>query len=1057
MSADGPIVSGIKAEEPLTRTTPTLRDAAGESAALVDEILDGLAEGFFALDANWRFTAFNRAAEEIFDMRREDLIGRSLWEVSPRTIRSEFERRYRKVMFEREKQVFESYTTVRPDRFHEVRAFPLGDGIGVAFRDATERKGLLEKLQHRELELARVQEIGGIGGMRVDLRGDFSGYRSPEYLRIYGLPAHSAIETHDAWVQRIHADDRARAVQHFLGVVAGDATAYASEYRIIRPSDGAVRWIRAIGEIERGEKGEAIALVGAHIDITERKLAEQEARESEERLRATADALPVLISYVDKEQVFRFVNKAYETWFERPRSAIVGRKVNEVMSPAMYEARRPYLERGLAGEEVIYEVDFVRSTGTFATEVVHVPHRDASGRVFGVYVVVTDVTHRKLGERKVAESEARFRSIANSAPVLIWVTGRDGNREFVNQAYLDFLGLSDTEALGFEWRKALHPEDLPRILNEEPVIEPSLKSIAVEARFRRSDGQWRWMRSESQPRWGSEGEHVGFIGVAHDITEAKEAQEELTRINETLELRVAERTAQLAASEALVRTFFQHSPECHAVLVEDGDSFRFQEINPATLRLYGGITRDEVIGRTLEEVLGPTSGAEINRHLKACLRGVGPYRYERNQGAAVLEAVATAVPSRKGEARRVVVSARDVTERRRLEEHLRQSQKLEALGQLTGGVAHDFNNMLTLMLGGLDTIDRQLTQLSESPAKARIVRATDMALQGVQRARALTSRLLAFSRQQALAPQPVDANALITGFCDLLQRTLGEQIALKTILADSLWNAFVDPNQLESALINLALNARDAMPRGGKLIIETANRRLTSADVAALTEPVEPGEYVMIATMDTGAGMDEATRARAFDPFFTTKEIGKGTGLGLSQVYGFTRQSGGCAQIESEPGRGTTVRIHLPRQAALSADVKEDDRAEFGRAGGRESILVVEDDDGVRAYAIDALRELGYRVAEASSGKSALAVLDSAPRLDLLLTDVIMPGDFNGRELADEALKRRPGLRVLYMTGYSRDAILRHGRLAPGVHVIGKPFSLEELAAKVRSRLDAAH
>ena len=502
------------------------------------------------------------------------------------------------------------------------------------------------------------------------------------------------------------------------------------------------------------------------------------------------------------------------------------------MSPAMYEARRPYLERALAGESVSYEVDFVRPTGASATQVVHVPHRGPSGRTLGVYVVVNDISDRKAAERKVAESEERFRSIANSAPVLIWVTGADDKREFVNQAYLDFMGLSYAEGIAFDWRRALHPDDLARIRAEEPVIGPSVRIVTVEARFRRSDGEWRWLRSESQPRWGPRGEHAGFIGVAHDVTDAKRAEEELRQINETLEGRVEERTAQLAASEALVGSFFEHSSECHAILIEDNGGFRYQEVNPATLRLYG-MARNEVVGRRTEDVLGPQTGAEINRHLGQCLSEGGSHHYERMQGSGVIEAVATAIPAREGEARRVIVSARDVTERRRLEEHLRQSQRMEALGQLTGGVAHDFNNMLTLVLGGLDTIGRQLGHLPDFPATARIARAKDMALQGVQRAQALTNRLLAFSRRQALAPQPVNANKLVGGLCDMLRRTICEPIALETILGDGLWNAFVDPNQLENALINLAVNARDAMPRGGKLTIETANSFLDAAEIGS--------------------------------------------------------------------------------------------------------------------------------------------------------------------------------------------------------------------------------
>ncbi|MGO9423157.1 PAS domain S-box protein [Roseiarcus sp.] len=1036
------------------RTLATLPGVSNESRPVVDELLDGMAEGFFALDSEWRFTAFNRAAEEMFALRREDVIGRLLWEVSPTVRGSEFERRYRKVMADREKQVFESFTTRSPVRWHEVRAFPLGDGIGVSFRDATERKAVFERLRQRELELQRVQEIGLIGGMRVDVRGGFSGHRSPEYLKIHGLPETSAVESHEDWVARIHPEDRERTANHFLDALKGGSSTYASEYRIVRPSDGAVRWIRALAEIERDEHGRPIALIGAHSDITERKLAEQEAVASEERLRAIADALPVLISYIDSGRVFRFVNKTYELWFERPRSEIVGRRVEEVMPPDMYAARRENLERGLAGEDVTYEVEFPRSHGVAYTEVVHVPNRDAAGRILGVYVVVTDITQRKLAARALADSEARFRAIANSAPVLIWVTGANGMREFVNQAYLDYFGGTYEEALSYDWRQALHPDDLPRILGAAPTIDAKTTSVVVEARFKRADGRWRWLRAISQPRRNIEGEHVGYIGVAHDITDAKRAQRALARINETLERRVGERTAELAASEALVRTFFQHSAECHAVLVEEDNGFRFQEINPALVQLYG-LPRDAVVGRLATEALGPDSGAEVDRHLRACVAEGGTYRYERLHAGRVVEAVATAVPSGDGKPRRVVVSARDVTERRRLEEQLRQAQKMEALGQLTGGVAHDFNNMLTVVLGGLDAIDRQVAQMPDIPAKARIQRSADMSLQGVQRARALTSRLLAFSRRQALAPLRVDPNALVGGLSDLLQRTLGERIVLKTLLADGVWSAFVDPNQLENALINLALNARDAMPRGGSLVIQTANRTLGEADVAALPERIEPGDYVAIAVMDTGAGMDAPTLARAFDPFFTTKEVGKGTGLGLSQVYGFCRQSGGHAQIESEPGHGTTVRMFLPRQTALSGGATERAQVQFTGAGGRESILLVEDDDGVRAYTTEALRELGYRVAEAPNGKAALAILDDAPSVDLMLTDVVMPGEYNGRELAEEAVRRRPGLRVLYMTGYSRDALSRNGRLNPGVHLLSKPFSLEELAAKVRSRLDA--
>jgi PAS domain S-box-containing protein len=393
--------------------------------------------------------------------------------------------------------------------------------------------------------------------------------------------------------------------------------------------------------------------------------------------------------------------------------------------------------------------------------------------------------------------------------------------------------------------------------------------------------------------------------------------------------------------------------------------------------------------------------------------------------------------------------------RTKAEELLRQSQKMEVVGQLTGGVAHDFNNLLTIILGGLEGIGRQIPALAESPATSRITRARNIALQGVHRAIALTDRLLAFSRQQPLSPTTIDANKLVAATCDLLRRTLGEAVSLETVLAGGLWRTHADPNQLENALLNLAVNARDAMPNGGKVTVETANCYLDEAYVAALAEPVKRGQYVMVAVADTGVGMDRATLERVFEPFFTTKDVGKGTGLGLSQVYGFVRQSEGHVRVYSELGEGTTVKIYLPRyfgEEVRSADLERPGDAP--RAIGAETILVVEDDDALRAYTIEVLSELGYRIIAAPSAVAALDILDRGPQIDLLFTDVVMPGGVNGRQLADEAVRRRPGLRVLFTTGYTRNAIVHHGRLDPGVQMIGKPFSFDELGAKIRELLD---
>ncbi|MFD1331740.1 PAS domain S-box protein [Methylopila musalis] len=397
--------------------------------------------------------------------------------------------------------------------------------------------------------------------------------------------------------------------------------------------------------------------------------------------------------------------------------------------------------------------------------------------------------------------------------------------------------------------------------------------------------------------------------------------------------------------------------------------------------------------------------------------------------------------------------AAEVAERQQAEEALRQAQKMESLGQLTGGVAHDFNNLLQVVVGNLDILKRNLP-----PDAPRLSRAADNAMTGAQRAATLTQRLLAFSRRQPLAPQPIDPNRLVAGMAEMLSRTLGETVELVAAQAPDLWRVEVDPNQLEAAVINLAVNARDAMPDGGKLTIETANVRLDGRYAAEHAE-VKPGAYVAISVSDTGAGMDRGTVERAFEPFFTTKEVGKGTGLGLSMVYGFVKQSGGHVKIYSEPEHGTTVRIYLPRFTGEEPSHAGPAEPETPPPAGSssETILVVEDDDDVRVYSAGALRELGYRVLEARDGISALAVLGQADEpIDLLFSDVVLPGGMNGEQLAGQARGLRPRLKVLFTTGYARNAIVHHGRLDSGVELITKPFAFSDLAARVRDILDAA-
>ena len=389
--------------------------------------------------------------------------------------------------------------------------------------------------------------------------------------------------------------------------------------------------------------------------------------------------------------------------------------------------------------------------------------------------------------------------------------------------------------------------------------------------------------------------------------------------------------------------------------------------------------------------------------------------------------------------------------RRQAEDQMRQLQKMESLGQLTGGIAHDFNNMLAVVVGSLDMAGRRLAKGELDRTAACI----DNALEGAQRATLLTARLLAFSRQQPLEPQPLDANKLVGGMSEMLRRTIGEQLRVETVLAGGLWRTFADPSQLENAILNLCVNARDAMPGGGKMTIETSNASLDDA-YAAEHKEVEAGQYVMVSVSDTGIGMQPETAERAFDPFYTTKGVGQGTGLGLSQVFGFVKQSHGHVKIYTEPGQGTSVKIYLPRYFGEEAEAVARASASavpLPRARDEEIILVVEDEERVRHVSVDSLRELGYTVVQASDARQALALLALQPRVDLLFTDVVMPG-MNGRQLADEVARQWPKVKILYTTGYTRNAIVHNGVLDPGVAFLAKPFTLGQLATKVRQVLD---
>jgi len=523
-----------------------------------------------------------------------------------------------------------------------------------------------------------------------------------------------------------------------------------------------------------------------------------------------------------------------------------------------------------------------------------------------------------------------------------------------------------------------------------------------------------------------------------------------------LEARVAARTEALQASEARMRTIFSTSFQYQGLLALDGTLL---DANETSLRGIGA-TLEQVLGRPFWDSpwFARTPGMPETVRLAVQAAAQGHSRRQEMRlllpaGWRQFDFAVRPVHDRDGAVVAIVPEAIDITERHQAEERLRQAQKMEAVGQLTGGVAHDFNNLLQVISANLHLVSR----LTRDDVK--VMQRLDSATEAVRRGAKLASQLLAFGRRQALAPRVVDVGRFITGLEDLVRRSIGEGVEVEVIVSGGLWHTFVDPTQIENALLNLAINARDAMDGNGRLTIEVGNAFLDDDYVRGQPD-VKPGQYVMLAVTDTGCGMTPQVLSQVFQPFFSTKPAGSGTGLGLSMVYGFVRQSGGHVKIYSEPGQGTTVKVYLPRahDADALVDAAPDPAAAGDASGGAETVLVVEDDAAVRRATVEMLQELGYRVLKASDADQALVVIDDAvahhAAIDLLFTDVVMPGRLKSPELADKARERLPGIAVLFTSGYAQNAIVHGGRLDPGVELLPKPYSARALASKVRAVLD---
>lgn len=623
-----------------------------------------------------------------------------------------------------------------------------------------------------------------------------------------------------------------------------------------------------------------------------------------------------------------------------------------------------------------------------------------------------------------SERESLFSAVVESSNEAIITKALDGTITGWNRAAERLFGFTSAEAVGKPIHIIVPPDRQPEM---QDILARVARGERIEqhetARVRKDGGHVDVSLSISPIR-STTGEIVGASKFARDITESKRTQ---AALNQEIEER---------------RRIFETSQDL--ILVTD-TAGNFVQVSPSSTAILG-YRPEEMLGHSAVEFVHADDLENTRKEMRSARRGRQirnfETRYVHKDGHPVK---LTWMGTWSEPVQRHFFIGRDLTEKEAAEAQVRQAQKMDAVGQLTGGVAHDFNNILTVITG---TIGMLSDAVADKPELATIARMIDEA---ADRGANLTKHLLAFARKQPLQPREIDVNALVLETAKLLHPTLGEHIQIAPLLNKDAWTAMVDPNQLSTAILNLAINARDAMPNGGKLALETGNVYLDDA-YAAMHSEVGVGHYVMIAVSDTGTGISPENLERVFDPFFTTKAIGKGTGLGLSMVFGFVKQSGGHIKIYSELGHGTTVKLYLPRATGTEqtpAEAVASARVE----GGNETILVVEDDVMVRNYVLTQVQSLGYTTLEASNAAEALALIDANPNIDLLFTDVIMPGHMNGRQLADEAIRRRPALKTLYTSGYTENAIVHHGRLDSGVLLLAKPYRKSELARMIRLAL----
>ena len=1016
-----------------------------ETEARFKAVIENSPNLVYLKDLEGRYQLVNREFEQATGWSSEEALGKSARDWSSAPTANIYEEHDREVIktgtvVTREEEVRHVDGSIRT---HIATKFPIHDadgGIAAVVgidTDITERKQAEEALRESEARFRRVFQEGPLG-MALVAPDNQMLVVNETFCRMLGYEEEEMRGR--SFAEITHPDDINLNLDQARRLFAGKIQKYQVEKRYLR-KNGEILWGSLTASVIAKTSGDPFYGLAMIEDITDRKRAEEELRERETLL-TQAVTMAGLGHWVwdeitDKcifcsEQMARILDfpsveafLAVATHHEAARAWIHPddwARFNELMRDVM---------RQLTPLEAEFRI--VRPDG----EIRHVrevtePVLDEAGTLIRSIGTALDITEHKRAEAALRESEARLRQAQEIARIGNFVWGEvDDEVIHRSDVICEIYGLPaekaphDSNAI----LRMVHPDDHDRVRDAYAMAAASAP-YDVEFRIVRPDGEIRHVHELGNPEHDEAGVLIRSVGTVQDITERIRAE------------------GALREREELFRAAFEDVGVGIVMLELDG---RFRRVNRAFAEMVG-YTERELRDATFADITHPDDsdgGFEALRQLVEGETQVAYFekRYVHKNGHLVWASISSnLLRDLHGRPLHTIDHIQDVTERKQAEEQLRQAQKMEAVGQLTGGIAHDFNNLLAVILGNVELAKEELK--GDGALERYLEAVVRAALHGAD----LTARLLVFSREQTLHPRDLDLNALVGGMTELLLRTLGETIEIETRLAAEPGPVHADQGQLENALLNLAINARDAMPGGGKLTIETADVGPSEGQAIGQTG-LGPGRYVMLAVSDTGAGMAPEIVDRVFEPFFTTKDVGKGTGLGLSMVYGFVKQSGGHVEIDSEPGRGTTLRLYLPRKE--DGPVAEPpDRAARSRSGGRgQTILVVEDEQAVRELAVSILRSLGYETVEAPYGEAGLAVLDRTPNVSLLFSDVGLPGGMNGCELAQEARRRRPGLKVLLTSGYTDFADIDADQIVASADLIPKPFRKAELAERLRAIL----